>query len=1485
MTRITSLCFSLAGSCLALSAADTVTLQRTSYSLSGSWAGAAITPLQAATTDNLFSQWTARTFQSGNLKVQIKAIGMADMPAQMSATYYSDVKVVTPVNSADGTVALAVTGTITAPQDGSMHDFFAYLFLGYPCGQTKNYSTASDGPWPGSMDISLSASCYTGYETSISTGTAAFCGAFGASIDYLAGSYELDLRACANYVMAPGTVVTGTLAVDHIEVVQVIQDPANGVPLVKGKSAVARVFLREDGNNLTGSIFDVTGTLIAGDPSLKGMPIALNSGSAVARPAAVLAQNPSEDNEDQSLNFLLPVEWTQTDQLNLTATATGAGATKTGTLSASFADYWPKPFKIAYLLVCTPDLSGKMLCPSINGMEDVPVDLRKRYPVADDGVSYTYLGSIPWKGQLGSNIWLGNRVELAKFTLALLKIYLLTNPGADQLIAWLPYPAGIPASLSEVVHYGFDHIWWAVYLDPRDSGNDIAQGFALNLGLPWVTSPGPIGLSGFDPLARQLIPSTMTGMVGLSALLPWISKLEYTALMDTGGAPPAAPATPSAAAPSSPAAALAAPRASGPLGASQPYLVASGSVSAAGTGQLDSAYQVTGGAAPRASDPSGSYCLRFTLSAGSPVDYCFTPQPFGDQPLDPLPFVVKAPYPSGTTSVSLRHAGADLAVLNAASAAPALTINSPRAGDSWSGSGTLSWSGSDPGGKALTYSVFYSPDNGSTWSPLEIDTQDTQYNVDCTQINGGKQVWFRVMATSRLSTTTVDAGPMTVVQQPKVVLPATTVDFGTVKVGMTADRNVALNNTGSGPVLVDAAITAGTAFLLPSASQGIVLLAGGTRQIPVRFAPAATGPQTGTLTLTVHDASNTTLTVGLTGAAIANTGPTFAASAASLQFGSVTVGQYLDQTITLQNAGTATLTISSITPPSGGFTLTAPAAPFSIAPEGTQTLTVRFAPAAAGAASSSIQLATNDPTNASVTIQLSGQGVGAGTVQPSFAASAVVNGASFKAPLTRCELASVFGTNLATSTAPATSLPLPASLGGAQVTVGGLAAPLVWVSPTQVNFQVPCELPLSGAVSIALTSAGSTSQAQSVTLAPYAPGVFTYASASGLTLPIAVHLDASLVTPDKPAQPNEYLVVYATGVGNLDHLPVTGTGAPSSPLSAAVDKPTVTVGGVATSVGWVGLTPGFVGLVQITIQLPATLPPGPTQPLVVSFAGAASPPVNLPVPGVAAVPQITLSASSLDFGTVTTGQTKNLLITISNTGSAALNVSGVTASNSAFSWVSPATPFSVAAGGQAAATVRFTAPSTAGGQTGTLTIASNDPTRPSVQVSLTATAAAASGSNVNIVGITLEAGVYSGGAFSPNGARWSTVAGDGAWVLGISQAGNPNNPLLNAADKSVNIPAGTYYTYNLPPATFDTAVRVTIRWSDSSTHTDTAIFAVGSLTTAAQWTWLSGATNIAWASTGLTGVTKVTQTLTPSTSPDDVFQLGVQASAATGSGP
>jgi hypothetical protein len=227
---------------------------------------------------------------------------------------------------------------------------------------------------------------------------------------------------------------------------------------------------------------------------------------------------------------------------------------------------------------------------------------------------------------------------------------------------------------------------------------------------------------------------------------------------------------------------------------------------------------------------------------------------------------------------------------------------------------------------------------------------------------------------------------------------------------------------------------------------------------------------------------------------------------------------------------------------------------------------------------------------------------------------AVVSAAGFGPAIAPGGLCTIFGANLAAATAFG-SLPLPTVLNNVQVLVNGRAAPLLYVSATQINFQAPYETTVGTPLQVVVLDGTLSSLPLMATFQQYAPDIFTYQRTATSTDPVIDNASFSLITPSAPAQAGGIVIIYLTGVGVLNNTPADGTAAPSSPLAQTVVTPTVTVGGIPATVLFSGLAPGFVGELQINVQLPATLPNGngtpPSLPVVVMFPGASSAPVNL----------------------------------------------------------------------------------------------------------------------------------------------------------------------------------------------------------------------------------------------------------------------------------
>ena len=205
---------------------------------------------------------------------------------------------------------------------------------------------------------------------------------------------------------------------------------------------------------------------------------------------------------------------------------------------------------------------------------------------------------------------------------------------------------------------------------------------------------------------------------------------------------------------------------------------------------------------------------------------------------------------------------------------------------------------------------------------------------------------------------------------------------------------------------------------------------------------------------------------------------------------------------------------------------------------------------------------------------------------PELSAGGVVNGASFAAKVAPGALISLFGTDLAVETVGATELPLPRQLGGTSVTIGGKAAPLVYVSAGQINAQVPYEVVEGPAVPVVVTVNGEVSTPGSVSVVSAAPGIFQF----GQRRAVVQNADYSVNTAENGAAVNSYAVAYLTGAGQVDNGVASGAAAKGDPISRPRSLVTATLNGVAVEVAFAGLTPEFVGLMQVNFKVPSFLP-------------------------------------------------------------------------------------------------------------------------------------------------------------------------------------------------------------------------------------------------------------------------------------------------------
>src|SRR5579883_143599 len=242
----------------------------------------------------------------------------------------------------------------------------------------------------------------------------------------------------------------------------------------------------------------------------------------------------------------------------------------------------------------------------------------------------------------------------------------------------------------------------------------------------------------------------------------------------------------------------------------------------------------------------------------------------------------------------------------------------------------------------------------------------------------------------------------------------------------------------------------------------------------------------------------------------------------------------------------------------------------------------------------------------------------------------VVNAAHFlpSVPVAPGSLVSLFGGGLAVDSGSAAAVPLPTSLANRQIVINdSIPSPLLYVGPTQANFQLPVEASIgSDRIAVRLADTGELIAGGNLVVAAASPGLFT-TTQDGKGQGIVLNQDKTLNSASSPAPRGSVISLFGTGQGQVSPAVADGAAAPSDTLATTVAVATsdgkaclasqpslcVAIGSSFGDVQFSGLAPGFVGLWQLNVKIPQDALTGAAVPVRVLINGSASNIVNVAI--------------------------------------------------------------------------------------------------------------------------------------------------------------------------------------------------------------------------------------------------------------------------------
>ncbi len=527
---------------------------------------------------------------------------------------------------------------------------------------------------------------------------------------------------------------------------------------------------------------------------------------------------------------------------------------------------------------------------------------------------------------------------------------------------------------------------------------------------------------------------------------------------------------------------------------------------------------------------------------------------------------------------------------------------------------------------------------------------------------------------------------------PQLTLRPATLDFGEVPVGSNRTLSATVENTGGAALAVSDISIEGTDFVLGAGVDATTLQPNETLAFDVTYQPSAAGERVGVVRVSNNTTENPVADIPLSGT---GTTPEVSISPAPVAFGNVVLEQNAALPVTITNVGRADLLITSVTAEGPAFSLSGvPTETATLSPGASLTVNLTFAPLEVGEATGSIQVisnAPNSPTNVSLT--------GNGTPIP-VEIDVTPNALTFDP-----QFLGEPGELTVTIANPGTSV---LSVSNVQITDGADAG-----FALDAPFDGPVDVRPGDEVTVLVTftpvSLGEAFGSVAITSDADSGTVVVEMSGSGVAAP----------TPQIAVDPTS-LDFGITPLGSEQSVDIDIQNTGDAPLTVTNIEVVEGAGAGFTLQGGFGddqvIQPDDTVTVTV-LYTPLAVGTSEGQLRISSDADD----VDVALNGVAVAPRIEVTPGELGFGTVFLNETRELELTIANTGDAVLNVSDVRISDGADAGFALREPFSdlveVAPGNELTLTVTFT-PSVAGDASGEIDITSNANNDPQVTVQL-----------------------------------------------------------------------------------------------------------------------------------------------------------------------